>query len=196
VSYNPFFVPAAPLEDDALDAVLQAMVVGITGLSGDLVRPRWQVVSPKQPERDVNWCSIGVITSTPDDNPVVQHLSGLSVNDQAGDLLQEHEELEILVSFMGPLCKTNLGIFRSGVRLATNIQVLKSVGLYFKEIEEGRAAHELINQYWIRRWDSTLIFKRMVSRVYGVPNIVEANIHLFDDSGHVNTTIFVPPSGS
>lgn len=193
---NPYFIPSAPLEDDALDAVLQAMVVGITGLSGDLVRPRWQVVSPKQPESTINWCSIGVLTSTPDDNPVVQHLSGPSVNDQAGDLLQEHEELEVIVSFMGPLCKTYLGIFRSGVRLATNIQNLKSVGLYFKDIDEGRAAHELINQNWIRRWDSMLTLKRMVARVYGVPNVVDANIHLFDDSGHVDSTIFVPPSES
>ena len=66
---NPYFIPSAPLEDDALDAVLQAMVVGITGLSGDLVRSQWQVVSPKQPERYTNWCAIGVLTSTPDDNP-------------------------------------------------------------------------------------------------------------------------------
>ena len=97
---------------------------------------------------------------------------------------------------MGPLCKTYLGIFRSGVRLATNIQNLKSVGLYFKDIDEGRAAHELINQNWIRRWDSMLTLKRMVARVYGVPNVVDANIHLFDDSGHVDSTIFVPPSES
>jgi hypothetical protein len=191
---NPYVIPAAPLEDDALDAVLQAMVVGITGLDPTLVRPRWQVQAPKSPETHVNWCSIGVMTATPDDNPFVQHLSGASVNDQAGDMLQEHEEMEVMASFIGPLCKTYLGIFRSGIRLATNIQNLKAFGLYFKEIDGGRAAPELINQQWRKQWDTSITLKRMVARVYGISNIINANVHLFDDSGHVDATIFVPPT--
>lgn len=190
---SPYFVPAAPLEDQALALVFQSLVSGITGLAGDLVRPRWQIDSPKQPPPHVNWCSIGRLTSTPDDNPVVKQLAGATVNDQAGALLTEHEEMDIACSFMGPLCETYSGIFRSGVRLASNLLNLKLVGLYFKEIDVGRAAHELINQQWVHRWDTMITFKRMVARVYSVPNIIEANIHIFDDSGRVDRTIFVPP---
>src|SRR4051812_9766277 len=43
-------VASSALQDAALDALLQQMVAGITGLPGNMVRPRWQPVTPKQPE--------------------------------------------------------------------------------------------------------------------------------------------------
>src|SRR5574340_383319 len=64
---------ALPLEGDALDALLQGMVVGITGLPGAMVRPRWQSVVPKQPEPTVDWCAIGITTSDRTDYPVEEH---------------------------------------------------------------------------------------------------------------------------
>jgi hypothetical protein len=100
-----YVVPPAPVEGDDLDDVLQAMIVGITGLEADLVRPRWQPVVPKQPEPGTDWCSIGVVSSTPDANAYVQHLSGISISQPAGDLSQRHEDLEVLVSFYGPNAK-------------------------------------------------------------------------------------------
>lgn len=188
-------IPAAPLEDDALDAALQSAVVGITGLDPTLVRPRWQTVSPKQPEPNVNWCAIGVITSTPDDNVFIEHLNGPSVNDTSGDLSKEHEQVDVLVSFFGPNAGQYSGIFRSGIRMPTNLEPLKLVGLYFQGFDRAIKVPVLINQQWVVGWDRAVYFNRMVARVYGVPNIVSAEIDLFDDSGHVNTKINVPPDG-
>lgn len=189
-------IPAAPLEDDQLDAAFQGMVVGVTGLDPTLVRPRWQAVPPKQPEPSIDWCSIGVITSRSDDFAAIQHLSGPSINDNsAGDLSQRHEELEVAASFYGPHAKSYSGVMRDGLGVARNLEALKAVGLYFVGMEPARIAPELINQQWIRRWDTALTFRRMVARVYGVPNIVSAEVDLKDDSGHVNRVINVPPSG-
>ena len=36
----------APLADDELDDAIQAAVASISGLPGDLVRPRWQPAGP------------------------------------------------------------------------------------------------------------------------------------------------------
>lgn len=189
-------IPAAPLEDAELDAAFQSAVVGITGLDPTLVRPRWQIVSPKQPEPNINWCSIGAYTSTPDDGgPYIEHLNGPSVNDTSGDLLEEHEAIDVLVSFYGPNAKMYSGVFRSGLKLPANLETLKLQGFYYQSKEPERIAPELINQQWVRRWDTSMTFKRMVARVYGVPNVVSAEIDLFDDSGHVNAVINVPPSG-
>jgi len=59
-------VTTSPLMDAALDAVFQALVVGITGLPGTLVRPRWQPVPPTQPSVTTNWAAIGVTTNAAD----------------------------------------------------------------------------------------------------------------------------------
>jgi len=191
-----YVVPPAPVEDDDLDSVLQAMVVGITGLDATLVRPRWQTIVPKQPEPGTDWCSIGVVSSMPDANAYVQHLSGISISQPAGDVSQRHEELEVLVSFYGPHAKSNLGILRDGLWIEQNLYAAKASGLYFTgQMEPGRAAPEFINQQWIRRWDSALTFRRMAARAYLVNNIVSAEIDLIDDTGHVNAVVNVPPDG-
>lgn len=197
-----YFVPAAPVEDDDLDDVLQAMVAGITGLSGDLVRPRWQMVDPvlktavpKQPEPTVDWCSIGVVSSNPDTYAYIEHLSSSSITAQSGDLSKRHEELEVLASFYGPHAKANLGILRDGLGIEQNWYAIKASGLYFVSIDRGRRAPEFINQQWINRWDSMLVFRRMVARSYPVNNILTAEIDLKDDTGHVDRVINVPPDG-
>jgi len=191
----PFYVPTAPLEDDELDTALQQMVVGITGMDPTLVRPRWQPTVQKQPEPTVDWCSIGVTTSKPDTNASIQHLFGDDITAPAGDLEQVHEELEVAVSFLGPHAKTNLGVLRDGLKIMQNLDPIKLVGLYFKEIGPAQVAPDFINQQWIRRWDTTMVFRRMVARVYGINNIESAEIDLQDDSSHVNRVIKAPPSG-
>lgn len=190
-----FYVPPAPVEDDDLDNVLQGLVVGITGLDQALVRPRWQTNPPKQPEPIVDWSSIGVMSSQADTYPVVKHLFGDDITAPAGDLLIRHETLEVLVSFYGPHAKTNLGLLRDGLGILQNLEAVKAAGLYFIEMDAARIAPDFINQQWIRRWDTALVFRRSVARVYGVNNIRSAEIDLLDDSGHVDEIIQVPPSG-
>lgn len=188
-----FYTPSAPLEDDDLDNALQSMVVGITGIEADLVRPRWQDDLPKQPEPDTDWCSIGVVDSQPDANPYIEHLFGNDITAPAGDISIRHEQLDVLVSMYGPHAKANLGILRDGLGIPQNLELAKSVGLYFVAMEGARIAPDFIAQQWIRRWDTQLTFRRMVTRVYGVNNILSAEIDLSDDSGHVDRVIKVPP---
>lgn len=187
------YAPPAPLEDDDLDNALQSVIVGVTGLSADLVRPRWQVTTPKQPEPDVDWCAVGVVSSQPDAGPYIEHLFGHDITAPAGDLSIRHEQIDVLVSFYGPHAKSTMGILRDGLGIPQNLELAKSVGLYFVSIDSGRLAPDFINLQWVRRWDSELIFRRMVSRVYGVNNILSAEIDLRDDTGHVDRVIKVPP---
>ena len=188
-------IPAAPAEDADLDAVLQGMVVGVTGLDGSLVRPRWQAISPKQPEPGTDWCAIGVLESTPDAGPVIQHVSGPGITDPSADLSMRHEEMTVLATFYGPHAKAYAGVLRDGLGIPQNNEPIKAAGLYFIEAQAQRRAPELINQQWVNRWDQPLRFRRQVQRVYAVPNILLADVHIFDDTGAVNATVHVPPHG-
>jgi hypothetical protein len=185
-------VPPAPAEDLDLDVVFQSMVSGVSGLAGLIVRPRWQSTLPKQPEPSTDWCAIGVMSSMPDAYAYVQHLSGLGFNDPAGDLLIRHEELEVLASFYGPHAKANAGVLRDGLYIQQNVFAIAAVDIAFTETGPMRAAPDFINQQWIRRFDVPMRFRRKVSRLYQVNNIVSATVHVFDDSGHVNRTVSVP----
>lgn len=53
---TPGYLPpsTSPAYDAALDQMFHDLVMGITGLTGDLVRPRWQAEPPQQPEHSVN----------------------------------------------------------------------------------------------------------------------------------------------
>ncbi len=63
--------------DDPFDTLIQSIVVGVTGMPGDLVRPRWQPVPLAEPEPGTDWCAIGVTGEDPDGGrPFVTHFVG------------------------------------------------------------------------------------------------------------------------
>jgi len=58
-----YIVPGTP-ELDAYDAtledIIQGALAGITGLAGNLVRPKWQPEPANQPDKSVDWCAFGL----------------------------------------------------------------------------------------------------------------------------------------
>ncbi len=181
-------LPPAPAEDVDLDAIFQALVTGVTGLDGTLVRPRWQPVVPKQPEPAVTWCAIGVMVQTADDGPSLVH----NPEGDGSDTYLRHESIEVLASFYGPLAQQYASLFRDGIAIQQNTESLSAVDIRWIECGTIRQMPELVNQQWIRRSDIALRFRRKITRVYGTLSIEIAEIHLFDDT-NVSDTIVVPP---
>lgn len=154
----------SPLEDDALDAVFQVLIVGITGLPGSMVRPRWQPVVPKQPEPSIDWCAFGIVDVTPDDN---------AVNDIAfTGQYERHEDIELLVTFYGPNRNGFAQLLRDGLAVAQNREALKINLINFVSSAKMRSVPELVNLQWIRRSDLPLYFRRKIERTFGVLPIV------------------------
>lgn len=159
-----------PLEDAELDAVFQQMIVGLTGLPGSLVRPRWQSTVPKQPEPNVNWCAIGVTFSDPDANPAMLH-------DPAGegsDTLLRHEILTVLASFYGPNASAYAAQARDGIYVSQNNAMLSTFSMGLVRAGTKRPVPELINQQWVRRFDFDMTIRRQIVRTYNVRNILSA----------------------
>lgn len=179
----------APAEDNELDAILQRLVANITGLPGNLVRPRWQPVMPQQPEPGVNWCAIGVMSQQGDGAPAITHSS----NGDGSSTLITHEEIETLASFYGPRRQFYASLLRDGLGLPQNIEQLGEYEMAF--IETGRivGVPELVNQQWIKRADLPVRLRRKITRIYAIENIALADLHLFDDT-HIDRLIEVPPA--
>lgn len=168
---QPLAAGPAPLEDAALDNFLQALVVGITGLDGTLVRQRWQVNPPNQPAIDVDWCAIGVVDRDADINAAVLHQGAADGN----DLLVRTEWLDILASFYGPHADTLATVLRDGFYIAQNREAMFTAGFGLTRVHQLQAAPTLTNERWLYRMDVPFRVTRIVEREYGILNLVEAD---------------------
>lgn len=170
-----------PDEDLGFDSVLQEVVVGITGLTGSLVVPRWQPVTPTEPDVTTDWCAIGITSIKPDENvSILHHPDGLGY-----DEMRQQETVDVLASFFGPNAYNNASILRDGLYLPQNREALffKHIGL----LEVGTLVQipDLVNQNWRRRVDVPFTLRRMVTRIYAIESLVEAVGTIQDDNGRV-----------
>jgi hypothetical protein len=182
----------APAEDASLDAIFQALFVGLSGLAGNLVRPRWQPVAPKEPEPSTNWCAIGVTAITPDDNPAVIH-NPFDASGLGSDTLYRHTLIEVLASFYGPQGETLAEQSRDGLWLAQNNGALAPYAIAFTGLADPiRSVPELVNQQWRRRYDFAARFRRQIVRTYGVRTLVAAEIDLYTEQGEIASAVVDP----
>lgn len=176
-----------PLTDASLEAILQQLVVGLTGLPGRLVRPRWQSTTPKQPEPSTNWCAIGVTSITPDANPAILH----NAAGGGSDTLFRHEQIEVLLSFYGPQGQQYAAQVRDGFWLPQNNDALKANLMGFVEADVLRSVPELVNQQWVRRYDFSVWLRRQVVRTYPVLNLLSAAVITESDTPLLNGDVIV-----
>lgn len=167
-----------PIDDAALDAVLQRYVSGVTGLPGAMVRPRWQPTVPKQPAVDVNWCAIGVQDDEQDPVASIIH----DPTGEGSDTLQRNEVLTVLASFYGPGAKGLARIFADGIQIPQNQEAIAAEGLAFVDSDRVIAAPELLNEQWIRRYDLSFRLRRQVVRTYAVLNVESAQATLKEEN--------------
>lgn len=166
-----------PLEDADLDRQFQMAVVGITGIPGPLVRPRWQPIPPKTPEASVDWCAIGITQQMADAGGYIKHVGA----DQGHDDYIRHEDIEVLCTFYGPHAQRHAAMLRDGFAIPQNIEALNHVGIGFVDADSIRAVPELFNQQWVKRYDLQLRFRRKVQRTYAVLNILSATPEIISD---------------
>ena len=180
---------ALPLDDAALDTLLQALVVGITGLPGNLVRPRWQPVAPKQPDASVDWCAVGVMDYDAESNISITH-DGTGLGQSTS---YQNETLDIQASFYGPTARGNASLLRDGLMIAQNRELLSLQEISLKG-QPGRAirAPELVNQQWINRVDLPFTLSRRIVRIWPIENILGINATATTDDDAQTAIITVP----
>lgn len=163
-----FLVPSSePVNDDSLDDLLQAPIVGITGIPGPLVRPRWQPEPPVQPDFDVDWCAFGITRTGPDVFSYQRH--DPVGNAGAGQNIVERDELlYVLHSFYGPNCARNIHRFRSGLDIEQNRATIKASGIVLVEAQDPVNLPALLKEKWVQRIDMTVVYRRRTATAYRI----------------------------
>jgi hypothetical protein len=169
----------APLEDQALLDFLQSWIVGITGLPQTTVRPRWQPEPGNIPNESTNWVAFGIPRRESDVNAAELHFpSNPGYNE-----IRRHEILNILASFYGPNANGYAEIFREGIQVAQNREVLSLNAMGLVESGDVIALPELVKNKWYTRADLTFRIRRQIVRQYAVLNISEVD-------GSVNNELY------
>lgn len=165
--------PTAPTNDAALDGLFQAAIVGVTGLNGTMVRPRFQSEAPALPAFSVDWCAIGVIDIIP------KTYGGITRDPNADgglgrDIQQVWEELKVLASFYGPNAQRYASQTRAAFQIAQNREALQAVGILFSAARKPLKVPQLIKERWTNRIDLPLSFNRELTYSYAVRNLLTA----------------------
>lgn len=188
-------VSTPPVQGRALQQFIQAWIVGISGLSGDMVRPRWQAEPPNIPDSGNAWASIGITRTTRDTYPYVKHFcdNELQPPGPGHDQLQRHEQLDILCSFYDLGVDGQADFYASqtsdGMCIAQNREVLLANGWGFVEAKELVTVPSLLKVRWVYRVDLPIVIRRAIVRTYPVENILSLGGTVTTDTGVTETLI-------
>lgn len=183
----------APLEGTQLMQTLQQWLVGITGLPGTLVRPRWQPEPPDIPQAGECWAALGVQRRPSDEYPFTDwDQPSLSFK------LQRHEELVTLTSFYDTgvtgLADYYAALFRDGSAVAQNREGLGLTGIYLTRVGDLVTVPSLLKLRWLYRVDLEMSLRREIDRAYPVQTLVSASGVINTDGGLAPQPFAAPPA--
>lgn len=168
---------ASPDYDALLNLSFHDLLVGVTGINGKLVRPRWTSEPINQPAFDVDWVAFGVTGGKVDTFAKVEH-------DPTGDgssSVKRDETLELLFSFYGPNASSLCARLKDGLELDQNRATLAAEGIAVIEMQEPLNVPALMQQKWVKRVDVRGRFRRRTERVYAILSVESAEIELNND---------------
>lgn len=191
-----YLLPTDSVQNDVeLEDILQGAVVGVTGLPGRYVIPRWQEDPPPLPPVNVNWCAIGSIDFDTEGTASIDHLPNAD-GGLGNDELTQWETFDVIASFYGPDSQAYASRFRDGLQIGQNREAMwVSANMVFRSAARVENRPDVRNDQWIRRYDVRCTFARALTRTYTVRNLIEAEGTITADTGLVTafTTVTVQP---
>lgn len=156
--------------DQSLEDIFQGLIVGVTGLSGKWVRPRFQTEPPPIPSIKQDWVAFVVQNQTPDDGPYFEQ----SENQTS----IRHERLEVFLSFYGPNGQMYSKRFIDGLAIPQNIDQILEHKIKFIEVGRVLTAPDKINEQYVHRFDVTAVFARKTKQVHQIKTFQDFEIKI------------------
>lgn len=181
------------LNDQALEIFLQQVVVGITGMPGNMVRPRWQPEPPNIPDFGMNWASIGESEPRKRDSwaAVIRTPGGYGENpygvsgygDESLSIVIRNEILSILCSFYGPGAQANCELLAMGLALPQNREAMQLNGFgLVGGAGDMVTAPALLKDRWTYRVDLPFQLRRQQQYTYSILDLLGAEGTLSTDT--------------
>lgn len=145
-----------------LTQFIQSVIVGVSGYTGTLVRPKWQVAPPKQPDIGTDWIAFGLQIVGKDKYAY----TGIQPDETYE--FQRHERLEIQVAFYGPNAQENISLFQDGFQIQQNLEAMLLANIGYTDVSQILRGPDLVNERWIDRYEMTLYLTRQVQRTYPI----------------------------
>lgn len=169
----------------SFEQFLQTVFVGVSGLPGDLVRPKWQLNPPPQPDVLVDWLAIGLAEDDADT------FSYQGVTSSGSNQFMRMEELVVQCTFYGPNSLEFMRIVRDGLQLGQNREALKKALMDFVSTSKGMRVPDLVNERWVNRWEMTAYLRRQDMRVYPVLDFVSGSGSVIVNNSNGTRTVAV-----
>ena len=167
---------------------IQTVLVGVSGLAGELVRPDWQLNPPKRPDQNVNWLAFGVSESTPSFNSLTDLVQN---GDDAPFYQSQHQESFVIkLSVYGPDSLDLYRLIRDGFQIPQNREGLLKAKMGLVDVSKAIRNPELIDERWFDRWECFVNMRYEAIRTYPVLTLVGADGTIWapistDDNFHV-----------
>lgn len=185
-------VGTAPLEGGQLLDFLQEVIVGVTGLEGKMVRPRYVAEPANIPTAGDAWCAFDIMKRPSDMFPQVEHVTN-DTYPEGADVMQRQETLHVLASFydlgVDGLADKYASLLRDGLIIAQNREVLMANGFDFAYSGELQPVPVLLKMRWQYRVDIELTFRRQMNRTYNVLDLkkLDGSLKAQMDNGEILT---------
>jgi hypothetical protein len=178
------YLPQAPLASLpgslTLQEFLQTVLVGISGLPGELVRPKWQIDPPKQPDIYIDWIAFGLSEDESDT------FAYDSVNSSGANVFQRMDALTLNCSFYGPNGFSIAQSTRDGFQIGQNREALQSAKMDFVSTGKMTRAPDIVNERWVDRWEMAISLRAEILRSYSILNLVSMNGTLYTQGSTMN----------
>lgn len=161
-----------PFNGLSFEEFLQTLLVGVSGLAGDLVRPKWQLDPPSQPDGCVNWLSIGLNEEDADTFAYTAEQPDQSY------AFMRMEALSLQCSFYGPDSLYYARQVRDNLQILQNTQMLARANMSFTSTSRLTRVPDLVNEQWVNRWEMTIYLRLEVLRTYPILPFLSASATL------------------
>ena len=185
----PYVLPFSTrgqLDDVGLNRFLQQLVLGVTGMEAEFVRPRWQHQPPTQPEIDQDWSAIGPVNREREKFPCVIHSTDPENFYRSKDTIYNNEIIACLASFYGPNKDHNAELFTMGLFLEQNREAIFLNGFGLVDVDDAVNVPALLKERWVPGTDIPFRLRRQMVFSYAVPNIKYVDATLYVEEGPVS----------
>lgn len=190
MSYLPPSSTNGDLNDAALIDMLQAVVVGITGLPGAMVRPRWQPETPNPPDIGTDWAAIG-----PDSGRKRDSFSAIVQQDDTTSVVIRNRTVPILCSFYGPNAEANAERLAMGLEVPQNRETMRAAGFALVGgVGDTIIAPAILKGQWYYRADVGFVLRQQQKYTYAVPTVESMKVTLLEQDGSTIRTVTIDAS--